>query len=243
MLKNICNRHPAIVISNEFHAFSRISGTVDNYRKGLRINWYKRPIVGRGHKLRLLDKIESAAFIVIYLSYFLGRGRQPISLVMIEQAYRRIFPRAALIGDKYPRYVFNLKDLVGYPDMKRVMIFRDPRDVVSSVIQKTENEWKGLRFAGRFDSAEKAARSWVHAMENIQQFHSQILPIKYEDLVYEPDGVLSRLSEYLAVDRAGFVSEIVKTDRVGKYRHGLPSEDICTVEKVAGKWMEEYGYL
>jgi hypothetical protein len=243
MLKNLCDQHPAMAVTFEFHSFLHLNQPLATYRRFLRKNWYARPLLGRWDRLPAYRKFMSGVFYFRYMMSFLGPGHNAVTLDQVESAYRRIFPRAALVGDKYPRYVFALDRLAAYPEMKRVMIYRDPRDVARSTLEKVVSDWRGRKFAARYDSAEKISRSWIRSMESIHLYQSEIFAVKYEELVREPEHVLAGLSDYLGVEYDGFKPQIVKSDRIGKFRHGLPKQQADTIVSIAGTWMTQYGYL
>lgn len=170
-----------------------------------------------------------------------GRVR-PVGAKDVEEVMRGLFHRP-VVGDKYPRYVFDLDKLSGLPDLRRVMIYRDGRDVVSSFLRKVRTSWTHLQRAQREDTPSKIAKQWVESMEAIERHRDALLVIRYEDFVHDPAPILASLATYLGVDTAGFHAEKIHDRSIGKFLTGLTSDEIRDVLAVAGGTLTRLGYL
>jgi hypothetical protein len=99
-----------------------------------------------------------------------------------------------ICGDKTPTYILKMHSIANlFPDARFIHIIRDGRDVALSY----KNLWFG---PGR--DIKDAAQFW---MERIQTGRNQAIDIKYyhevryEDLVLDPVGELTRISDFLDI--------------------------------------------
>ncbi len=243
LLNRLCNAHPAIAMTFEFRSFWALDVPYSEHVWAIRKNWVKRPIVripGERGKLRACT--NSAVFLTRYLTGLLGFGRWQVDVSMVTDVLHQIFPWASIVGDKKPNYILCLDRLLSFEALSCLVIYRDARDVVSSVLQKSRtrpwnNTWR------RLNTAEKAAQSWVSAIETMQRHADSVYPICYEDLVTEPQYVLKLLGNWLAVDPLGFRQRGVHAKSVGKHTSGLSQQALATVMEVAGPTMARLGYL
>jgi hypothetical protein len=161
----------------------------------------------------------------------------------IEAVLKNIFGGARIVGDKYPGYIFQLDKLAVTEGLSCLIIYRDCRDVTSSSLKEARTTWRDQRFAKRFDTAGKAARQWVDAIESMERHIDQLHVIRYEDLVTAPIQELELLGKWLSVDPGGFPAHIIRDASVGKYKSGLSDNELAAVMEIAGPTMARLGYL
>jgi hypothetical protein len=95
-------------------------------------------------------------------------------------------------GDKTPGYIHIIPELVAlYPSAKFIHLIRDGRDVAMSYFKVSS-----MRYYERKDF------NWTQAMRRRREyagssFASQILEIRYEDLVSDPATTLSKICSFL----------------------------------------------
>jgi len=191
---------------------------------------------------RTQRRLQSGLFLFRYLIGLRCYRNTLIGAREVEAVLRRLFPHATIVGDKFPLYVFDLDKLVTVPDLFRVIIYRDCRDVTRSALEMSRTKWRGRRFAERLGTAEKVAREWVRAIELMERHADQVHVIRYEELVAAPQPVLEALGKYLGVDPQGFRHQRIHVTSVGKYRQGLSEHDLRDVIAIAGPTMERLGY-
>jgi hypothetical protein len=235
MLRGMCNRHPQITMTLEFANFRGLGRRYFGYRRLLKHRW-------RTIQRKVPQEWQQDAFSEAYLQE-LGpyRGRR-IDAAVIGQVLQRLFPDAKVVGDKYPDYVFMLDDLAQDDTLKRVIIYRDCRDVTSSVLVKVRTDWKHHGFIKKLDTPEKIARRWITAIELMETHRDRVFAIRYEDFVESPRQIAQGLGEYLGVEPSGFPTQHLRTDSVGKYRQGLSRHELDAVLAVAGPVLERLGY-
>jgi len=244
MLTQLLDSHPDIGMTYEFHNFL---GVGKPWRQHLRLlrkrdRWRLPPIRLRGGHRRWPSRFAGVLFQLCYAFGIAQLSRDPIDLDGMRRVLHRLFPRARVIGDKYPRYVFSLDRFSLVPELLIVVIYRDARDVVRSAIEQSKKDWRHTPLGARMATPAGAAQSWVraiHAMDSHRQF---VHTIRYEDLVSQPGLVVLDLAVYLGVDPGGFRYRFIKPDRVGKHKQGLTEADLAVVEEVAGVTMRRLGY-
>jgi hypothetical protein len=245
MLTRLLSSHPDIDLTFELHNFMGVGRSPWQHLGLLRRNnrWRLPPFRIRGARRGSRRRLLGAILFTRYVLGLFWQRRNPIDLDSMRRVLRGIFPRAQVLGDKYPRYVFHLDRFAAVPDLLIVVIFREARDVVRSAIEKSKKSWRRTSYGRRFASPTSAAKSWVRAIESMERNRERIHVIRYEDLVRQPEAVLRDLGRYLEVDPEGFKSSIIKQDRVGKHKKGLSDADQATVVQVAGEAMRRQGYL
>jgi hypothetical protein len=243
-MARLCSRHPQIGLTFELQNFAALDTSYWGHLRRLRKNWYVRGMLRNAHRHSPWPaRFGSAVFLARYSLGLLPHAGQPIGVAQIEGVLRGLFPGAALVGDKYPRYVFQLDRLVMEPAMRRVIIFRDGRDVVQSVLAKVRGSWRNTRLAHEFDTVEKIAAMWVRSIEAMEKHRQHLYCIRYEDLARQPHVELEALAAWLGLRPDGFQSRLVHDASVGKYRAGLTPDELTRVMDVAGPTLARLGYL
>jgi LPS sulfotransferase NodH len=241
LLFQLFRDHPQIGITGEFHCFSRIGERMPSYAAGLRWKWYERPLLRNiSRHAPWKTRLRSGTFLFRYLLFLsLRTGVRAVDLADVEAVLQHTL-RKSVVGDKYPRYVFRLDMLCALPDLKRVMIYRDGRDVVSSYLKKDRAESKGLR---ELKTARQTAERWVESVEATERHRSELFVIRYEDFVRDPAPILGSLAGYLGVDPAGFRTEKIHDRSIGKHEAGLTTEELRDILAIAGGTLTRLGYL
>ncbi len=129
-------------------------------------------------------------------------------------------------------------------------------------------DWRdgsGVRLAITSD-LEAAARLWVASIEVEQSMAGdpQFLAVRYEDLVSRPDREIRRVFDFLKetpVNATFFpqvafdadagenepsnerVAKPIDTASIGRWRRDLNSEAVRIIERVAGSYMAQRGYV
>jgi len=88
-----------------------------------------------------------------------------------------------------------------FPDLKIVMLFRDPRDVLISfeAFRKREpiNELKGGDLA---EQVENIMQSYTSRLKLYDEYPDRIFPLRYEDLMQTQEEVLVQMLDFLVLD-------------------------------------------
>jgi hypothetical protein len=252
LLLELCNGHPDITITNEFGNFRYLGRAYKEYRHMLlKRLWDKRILENRNLlwsrdnklSLKVVKILSSHAFLARYFFEIRKYRRNIIDASIIEVVLQHIFSEARIVGDKEPHYVFALDELAGAEGLSCLIIYRDCRDVVSSVLEKAHTIWRNKAWAKDFDSSAKIANKWIKAIELMERNSSKIYTLRYENLVLQPVVEIEALSKWLGVDPAGFSVDIISVSSIGKYKSRLNDKDLKTIMEIAGTTMLRYGYI
>jgi hypothetical protein len=127
---------------------------------------------------------------IIYLQFFEPKPKDNVTIIL----------------DKQIKYFFYLKDLLElYPESKFVVLVRDPR--VNAIRKKSRNLNAG-------QSPLYLAALWNNTYKNIDYLKSKskdVLIVKYEDLVSDPEPILKNISNFLGIT---YNDVMLKTDGV-----------------------------
>jgi hypothetical protein len=244
MLFRLCRDHPQIGITGEFKCFRKLETRFPTYVTGLEKKWREKSFIGRLDRYPPWPyRVRSGWFLArFWLLMRLRIWRRPVRVADVEAVLRTLTGKA-VVGDKYPRYVFWLKRLSSFPDLKRIMIARDGRDVVSSFLRKVRTRWRNLPVARSENTARRIAERWVEAEENIERYRNSLFVVRYEEFVRDPIPALRGMAEYLGVDPAGFRRTDIRSDSVGNFRSGLTPDEMRDVMEIAGATLDRLGYL
>jgi hypothetical protein len=236
LLREVCDRHPQIRVTSEMGSFLP---TNSSYRA--HYNHVLRRLLANRYSFS--SSHHNVLFVTRYMFMVYRFCQQPIDCQAIEAVLRRIYPRATIVGDKWPDYVFQLEKLSTVDGLRLLIIYRDCRDVVSSTLKKARTDWRGRPFAKQVNSPEKIAVRWVRAIEAMERHQERLHLIRYEDLVRSPLGELQRLAKWLNVDPCGFPFRMIRDTSIGKHQNGLSFNESATVMDVAGPTMRRMRYV
>lgn len=246
-LQRVCDAHPQMVVSNELGHLRLLGRTYPTYASGVLGQWRQadgrwrfdggwEPDQSRNHAANLRYVLDHLAIIGRTLPLRVGLEHQ-------RRAAAAMYPGVRVVGDKLPKYIFEMGRLVAQPELLRVAIYRDCRDVTNSFLAKLRKDWHGDTWTRPFADAASIARRWVESIERTEEHADDLLTLRYEDIVEDPAGELGRLAEWIGVDPAGFDTGMASSASVGKHRTGLTDEQLEGVMSVAGPTLERLGYL
>jgi hypothetical protein len=242
LLYRLCRNHPRIGIAGEFKCFQQLDVPFPEYWGAIETDWRHFSFFWRiGRRAPWYFKAGSGLFLALYRRQLRRLTRGTVSADDVERALQAVF-RRSVVGDKYPHYVFLLPKLVRQPRLKRIILYRDALDVVSSFLNMLRTKWKGLPWTAEFRTAGDVARQWVKAVEMMETHREHLLAVRYEDLVREPRRELRKVADLLGVDAAKFDTRKVHTASIGKSRRHLTDGETEEILRIAGPAMERWGY-
>lgn len=256
MLQQLCNAHPQMRVTNEFGNYAWIGDPYPKYaaRAAARIHRIrgKWRILGRPGFVppRFSDEIRirsgnHAANIRDGAVHLLRLGRHSVGRVTLDALVEEASdgdPRILVVGDKLPRYAYMLNEFVQHPRLQRLVIYRDCRDVTSSFLRKLRTDWKRQRWTRHFNGADRIARRWVRAIEEMEHYRDHLHVVRYEELVADPRPGLDRIADWLGVDPSGLDAGRVSDSSIGKHRQGLTPQELDDVLRIAGSTLRRLGY-
>ena len=177
---------------------------------------------------------------------------------VVLRAYSRKFGKPRW-GDKRPAYYAFIDELDNlFPDAQFIHLVRDPRACVESLKRQ---EWYP-------DEAGPCLAAWIHAVRSARESGAKLGPsryleVRYEDLVSDPEGISRQVCDFLEepfseemirpeliteqVNPAHYqqrrqIQEGVNTATVEAWASRLPADEIALIDRVARRWMQEFGY-
>lgn len=245
MLRNLLNTHPDVMITLEFRNITYLGARLPRYAS--RVLWrnWNRDLVGLTSRApRWRRAFDGASFVLAYALGILRNSRGGrVTLEAIRSTLHTVLPWAAVVGDKYPGYVYRLDRLAAQRELQPIVIYRDCRDVVLSTLEMARTTWSRRSFVGMIDTPRKVATRWAEAVTIQERNSSGILAIRYEELVTRPAPELERVASYLGIDPSGFRQDRLRADSIGRYRHSLTQADLAEIQDVAADAMRRLGYL
>jgi hypothetical protein len=161
-------------------------------------------------------------------------------------------------GDKRPAYSGFIGPLFEmFPDAQYINVVRDPRGAVASQIPMG---WDAPEVA-----LPAAAARWEAAIGRTDRFArrlrpDQLLDLRYEDLVSDPQAALERVCAFAGLRAGDAVEAMIGRDRtpsggpgkrvaqpvttasVERWRERLAPEQVALVERAAGQLLDRFGY-
>jgi hypothetical protein len=134
-----------------------------------------------------------------------------------------------------------------FPDLKEIVLVRDPRDLLCSQLSYFRNE------------PEQALRGIAGATRELQRIKQEdgdrVAVVRYEDMILDGERVLQVLSDYLGVEqfptpegrREKSVFDVHGTSTspeasIGRWKSDLSSELQKSCEAIFGAFMSQFGY-
>lgn len=255
LLQELCDNHPQMRVTKEFGNYLFVGKPLIGYMRGTarrarQINGKWRPYGFRHEvpktllqtlRIRGANQIANGVAVLAHALRIARHGTGPVTLsglVAAEAGDDGI----RVVGDKFPQYIFRMDQFVDLPELLRLVIYRDCRDVTSSFLKKLRADWKNQSWTRPFNTAGKIARKWVDGIEIMERHAESLFVVRYEALASDAEGELRRIAEWLDVDPSGFDKERVFGSSVGSYRRGLTPKELDEVLAVAGPTLERLGY-
>lgn len=248
ILRRVCNSHPEIELTNEFGWYMFLNKSLKEHMQLILKQLVKKrnnpilpPADKKDRRVKGLDFGHNSLLVLHYLASLLQYRQNPVTANSVDRALKNLFPGSSYVGDKHPDYLFKLDNLTRFSELRCVVIYRDPRDMASSVLMKSRGEWKDY-WAPELQHAYAIAQRWVHLIEKMEQNQEETHMIRYEEFVQDPESVSSGLASYLDIDPKGFFLEDINPKSIGKYRNGLTSKELAAITEHAGEAMLRMGY-
>lgn len=204
------------------------------------------------HSLSTRERIRHGEFQRQAFRYLAAIGRtsafsRPVTVSRIRSALASALADSdtRYVGDKYPNYVLRGADYVEEPRTVCVFTYRDARDVVASLVERTQRgPWRGRRWAEMYNSVDKATAYWLSVMRAMNEIstRSNVRFVRYEDLVLNPQSCIDSVAQHLGLPPAGFDVTLPQPSNIGRYRERLTAADIRSIERRAGAVLQAWGY-
>lgn len=246
LLMRLLNDHPQIRLTRELGCFDHLGTPFPHYCLRILFRLYSAGNIWSFDlepRYQQRPLLSNSRFVLRFLFRLGFSSWKVVTHQAVEASMRKIYPDPLIIGDKWPPYSFLLPQLSQIDGLKRLVIYRDCRDVTSSFLLRARTVWRNRRWLEYQDTAEKLATRWVHVITDMQNCAESLQIIRYENLVSEPQKTMISIGQWLNVDPQLFTIGSVNASSIGKYKSGLSPSELETVMRIAGPTMADLGYI
>lgn len=223
LLSRLLNQHPLVCVCTEAHLPKELFG-LGSY-KGLSFN-SEEDLASYLERVKGYSKFSSWGLGLEDILEGIGRHEWPLSgealLARFLAAYKRKFsPNARIVLYKGPPAMpWELHSMIqAFPGFRIIHLVRDPRAVYASQ-KRSINPYSGRPFV---KSPLETAWQWRRAMLASGRVNSKnLLEVRFEDLVSQPDEALQVICDHLDVD---FHSGYFHSDMQSDFSSRLPSSE------------------
>lgn len=157
-------------------------------------------------------------------------------------------------GEKTPAHIYYLPLLLRkFGNAKILIANRDPRAIaLSEIIKSKAVRYNAFNFAVRWASAYVLYQKKYRYLE----LQNQLLYIRYEDILHQPETIARSISSFLDVpyqesmldmkvtnSSFGSGASGFDTSRIHRWKKDLPSNIIAEIDYYLAEYMPEAGYL
>lgn len=229
LLRDLLRDHPRLECPEETHFF-RWS---DPFASPKYISHYKTKLF-REH--RAMDGVTEMQFALMMEG---ETSREHLAYMYGKCYLEAIGKQNARLYDKTPQNVYGIFLINAiYPEAKFIHIYRNPLNVVASLMEGKVMPEHNLR---------GAINSWIESMMLLDQFKKfkpeLLLEICYEDMTANPDTFLKQILEFVGENPKLLPSQRDKTHKEkNKYKSKLSQQEIEIVLKRCEPYLSLYGY-
>ena len=229
LLRDLLRDHPRLECPEETHFFR----WADPFGSPKFITHYKTKLFKEHRKMDGVDEIEFA------LMMHCAHSREHLSWLYGQEFLKGIGKPEARLYDKTPQNVYGVFLINAiYPQAKFIHIYRNPLNVVTSLMEGKVMPVHTLR---------GAINSWVESMMLLEQFKKfrpeLLLELPYEELTDNPDPGLKKILEFVNEDPALLPSQTKKTHKEkNKYKDKLSEQEIQVIIDKCEPFYSQYGY-
>ncbi len=231
ILRDMLRLHPKMECPEETH-FYRWADPFSSPR----YNRYYRGELFKTH--REMDKVLDYQF---QISANISGNRKELTAAYGNQFIKANGgdPKETRLFDKTPQNVYGMLLMsADFPDAKFVHIYRNPLNVVSSLLE-------GKVMAKH--SLVAGVNYWMETMKILSEFKKlypqKLLELQYEEVMLDPDRHVKKIAQLVGEDE-GLLPNLKKYTHPekNKYRKNLTAADIDFVIKHCQPYFSEYGY-
>jgi hypothetical protein len=229
LLRDLLRDHPRLECPEETHFFR----WADPFASPKFIAHYKTKLFKEHRKMDGVSEIEFGLMMQ-------GKhSREHLAWEYGVEFLKAIGKPEARLYDKTPQNVYGIFLINAiYPEAKFIHIYRNPLNVVTSLIEGKVMPAHNLR---------GAINSWVESMLLLDQFKKfkpeLLLELPYEELTENPDPGLKKILEFVGENPALLPSQKNKTHKErNKYKEKLSKQEIKIVIDKCEPFFSQYGY-
>jgi len=169
------------------------------------------------------------------VNFLWAKPVDPVTFPALEDAMRETFG-VPHVGDKLSSYFWSF-GRHGAAGVKRLYIYRDPRDVCASYWKCATTVWSNLAWA-KVSSVREVAQRWLECNKCAAK-STGVHCVRYEELVLRPEDTMRVVADFLQISPE-FDTTIVHDKAEG--RGSLTDAQLRDVEDVVGDAARRLGY-
>jgi len=229
LLRDLLRDHPRLECPEETHFFR----WADPFASPKFITHYKTKLFKEHRQMDGVSEIEFNVYM------HANHSREHLAWVYGHEFLKAIGKPDARLYDKTPQNVYGIFLINAiYPEAKFIHIYRNPLNVVASLMEGKVMPAHNLR---------GAINSWVESMLLLDQFKKfkpeLLLELPYEELTENPDPYLKTILEFVNESPELLPSQNKKTHKEkNKYKQKLSPQEIQIVIDKCEPFYSQYGY-
>ena len=229
LLRDLLRDHPRLECPEETHFFR----WADPFGSPKYTAHYKTKLFKEHREMDGVSEIEFNVRMVAMHS------REHLAWSYGDEYLRMIGKPDARLYDKTPQNTYGIFLINAiYPEAKFIHIYRNPLNVVASLMEGKVMPVHSLR---------GAVNSWVESMLILDQFKKfkpeLLLELPYEEMTENPDPSLKMILNFVNEDPTLLPSQKKKTHKEkNKYKDKLTQQEIDIVMKKCEPFYSKYGY-
>jgi hypothetical protein len=183
------------------------------------------------------------------LPRWLGSGNVESVASMCQARIDAFYRHVARIERRSERTHFAEKAFPGYtgrmirelyPQGREIVLVRDPRDVVCSVLAYNAKQGRSMWLRGPSDEREWLGNLAGQVTKLIESAREGAQLVRYEDLISEPDGTLTALLDSLGFDASAATVSQVLEDATTVMPHAQAQHQTSgSIERSIGRWRQD----
>lgn len=229
MLRDLLREHPRLECPEETHFFR----WAEPYGSPNYVAKYRQKLL---QKHRQLDGINEFDF---YVGMNLTKNRRELSDIYARRYLEVMKNEKGRWFDKTPQNVYGVLMISAYyPEAKFIHIYRNPLNVVTSLLEGKVMPKHGLVGGISY---------WNESMLILNEFKKlypdRLLEVRYETLTANPMPELRKILEFVGEDPAQLadLSHLTHPEK-NKYKKLLNEEDITIIRDMTEPFFSRYGY-
>lgn len=212
-LAMLLNSDPRVFVTNEENLLQVYGRVADAVSTRERLRRKAEDASGRPYAdaetglMREASVREPHTLADLHAYNFTAEGLHDAVYALYTAFHRRLGTPAAMEvwGDKWPLYWRQGARIFDLPGARYVHITRNPHDVVNSMLRRHAAARQGRDWWMAFNGVDRMIEEWRLALSVAHGFAREVsaerfLHVRYEDLVFDREAVLSRLSAFCGLE-------------------------------------------
>ena len=274
MMRHILGKHPSIYRAREFHFFDSLTKPGHLHQRLSLANVTELAsrliCIERDGFLRQKDHKQFHREAIGVIQEIPEEHRSAIQVYITFMRHNAQEHGKHIACDQSPQYAYYLENILeSLPDVKVIVMVRDPRDIMTS----RKRKWRFRFLREKHVSLRETLRAWSNyhpffspffwksAIQQASAFldHDNVCFVRFEDVLQDAEREIQRVCAFLGLDYQKAMLDIptgkssiladnpekrgVDAGRHGTWRQGgLNSTEIFLTQVITGRLMRQFGY-